>query len=375
MRGAIRGSGCWPAARSRPQGPRSRCAANSARATGVVAAGRTFTADAGARVMAAGGNANRRGESPSIFARGRHRESRTSGLGGRGRRSSFTPRANKGASSSSTARAARPQAANPQLFAGKDVIPRQRPARRDDFPRRSTPRRSRWRRTERSLSRTSCQPGYRAGRRLFPDVRVPCITTFETERKACEPYAWTMQTYYPGGRITPVGEVFRQPNLAATLRALAAAEKAALASGASREQAIQAGRDAFYKGADRAANMTAARAAKPAASMTEGDPGVPTPERSKRPASAPYRGYTIYKAGFWNSGALAAADAADPRRLRPARHGARASADAPAHDGRSDQARPYADRGPAITAIRISSRCRVDVLLSGPYAAARRGPD
>ena len=62
-----------------------------------------------------------------------------------------------------------------------------------------------------------------------------------------EPYAWTMRTYYPGGRITPVGDMFRQPNLAATLRALAAAEQAALARGASREQAIDAGRAAVQQ--------------------------------------------------------------------------------------------------------------------------------
>ena len=53
----------------------------------------------------------------------------------------------------------------------------------------------------------------------------------ETERKAMEPYEWAMRTYYPGGQITPTGEMFRQPNLAATLRALAAAEQAALAQG------------------------------------------------------------------------------------------------------------------------------------------------
>ena len=30
-----------------------------------------------------------------------------------------------------------------------------------------------------------------------------------------------MRTYYPDGKITPVGEIFRQASLAATLRALA----------------------------------------------------------------------------------------------------------------------------------------------------------
>jgi mono/diheme cytochrome c family protein len=66
-----------------------------------------------------------------------------------------------------------------------------------------------------------------------------------------------MRTYYAGGRITPTGEMFRQPNLAATLRALAAAEQDARTKGATREQGIEAGRDAFYKGLI-AQRMTAA---------------------------------------------------------------------------------------------------------------------
>ena len=121
----------------------------------------------------------------------------------------------------------------------------------------------------------------------------------ESERAACEPYAWTMRTYYPGGRITPVGEMFRQPNLAATLRALAAAEKAALARGASREQAIEAGRDAFYKGPI-ARDMTAA-VREAGGVMTEEDLAG-YHGKIEEPASAPYRGYTVYKAGFWNQG-------------------------------------------------------------------------
>src|SRR6185436_6684357 len=91
----------------------------------------------------------------------------------------------------------------------------------------------------------------------------------------------------------------RQPNLAATLRALATAEKSALAGGASREQAIQAGRDAFYKGPI-AREMTAAvRAA--GGVMTEDDLAG-YHGKIEEPASAPYRDYTVYKAGFWNQG-------------------------------------------------------------------------
>ena len=50
-----------------------------------------------------------------------------------------------------------------------------------------------------------------------------------SERKATEQWEWSKKTYYPDGRVPDVGEIFRQPNLARTLRAIAAADKAAFA--------------------------------------------------------------------------------------------------------------------------------------------------
>ena len=44
------------------------------------------------------------------------------------------------------------------------------------------------------------------------------------------------------------GEIFRQPDLAATLRKLVEAERQALAAGKSRKEAIYAAYDRFYKG-------------------------------------------------------------------------------------------------------------------------------
>ena len=58
-----------------------------------------------------------------------------------------------------------------------------------------------------------------------------------------------MSTYYPNGRITPVGEMFRQPNLARdAARDVEGRQAGARAAARPREQAIQAGRDAFYSG-------------------------------------------------------------------------------------------------------------------------------
>ena len=51
------------------------------------------------------------------------------------------------------------------------------------------------------------------------------------------------------GREAPrAGEIFRQPELAATLRKLIEAEQRALKSGASRKQAIMAAYERFYRG-------------------------------------------------------------------------------------------------------------------------------
>ena len=54
--------------------------------------------------------------------------------------------------------------------------------------------------------------------------------------------------YLPGGNVTPVGELFVQPDLAASLRFLIDAERGAIARGGDRAQGLQAVRDAFYKG-------------------------------------------------------------------------------------------------------------------------------
>lgn len=60
-----------------------------------------------------------------------------------------------------------------------------------------------------------------------------------SEKESSMAYPSTARTYYPDGHVPVVGELFRQPALAATLRAIAAAEQEALVGGASREDAIR----------------------------------------------------------------------------------------------------------------------------------------
>ena len=112
-------------------------------------------------------------------------------------------------------------------------------------------------------------------------------------------YPSTAETYYPEGNIPDVGELFRQPNLAATFRAIAEAEQEALVGGASREQAIRAGRDRFYQG-DIAHRI---------ADAVQRDGGLMTYEdlagyhgRIETPATTTFHEYTVHKAGAWNQG-------------------------------------------------------------------------
>jgi len=326
---------------------------------GVVAAGRTFTVDAGARLMTAGGNAIDGGVA-SIFAAAVVEISHF-GLGGEAPIIIYSARDKRVVVINGQGSA--PKAATPQLFAGKDAIPGNGPLGA----------------TLPAAVDSASIALAKFGTRSLAEVLQPAIDLadgfpmyeflhhyLETERKACEPYSWTMQTYYPGGRITPVGETFRQPNLAATLRALAAAEKAALAAGASREQAIQAGRDAFYKGPI-AREMTAA-VREAGGVMTEEDLASYA-GKIEEPASAPYRGYTVYKAGFWNQGpsllqTLRILEGFDLRAMGAG------SADA-IHTTVEAIKLAYADRDRYYgdpDFVKVPG----DVLLSAPYATARR---
>ena len=120
-----------------------------------------------------------------------------------------------------------------------------------------------------------------------------------SERKATEQYEWSAKTYYPDGRIPEVGEMFRQPNLARTLRAIVAAEKAAFAKSHNRVTAIRAGRDAFYKG-DIARRI--ADANKAAGGVFTYDDLASYHGKIEKPTTTNFHGYDVYKAGPWNQG-------------------------------------------------------------------------
>lgn len=105
--------------------------------------------------------------------------------------------------------------------------------------------------------------------------------------------------FMPEGHTARIGEVFRQPNLAASLRAMADAEKKALAAGKDRKGAIDAVRDYFYRGP----------IARKIDEFSKANGGLLRYEDMaafhadvEEPVSTTYHGYTVYKPGFWSQG-------------------------------------------------------------------------
>ena len=107
------------------------------------------------------------------------------------------------------------------------------------------------------------------------------------------------KTFMPDGRVPLPGEIFRQPNLARTLRSMVAAEKKAVAEGASRTAGIDAVRDYFYRG-DIAHRIDAFMRAN--GGLLRYEDMAAFKLEPEDPVSTDYRGYKVYKPGFWSQG-------------------------------------------------------------------------
>ncbi|HEX7023568.1 MAG TPA: gamma-glutamyltransferase, partial [Gemmatimonadales bacterium] len=107
---------------------------------------------------------------------------------------------------------------------------------------------------------------------------------------------------HPGaGREAPeAGEVFRQADLAVTLRKLVEAERRALAAGKSRKEAIYAAYDRFYKG-DIAAELV--RGVQEEGGLITLQDLAGWKVKIEEPLSTTYRGITVYKLPMWQQGA------------------------------------------------------------------------
>lgn len=105
------------------------------------------------------------------------------------------------------------------------------------------------------------------------------------------------RVFLPNGEVPKVGDIFVQPDLARTLRAIVTAEKAGLNN--NRHVGLLAARDYFYKGP----------VAKRIGDYMQNHGGLLAAEDFTRfharvgsPVKADYRGYQVYKARFWTQG-------------------------------------------------------------------------
>ena len=325
----------------------------------VIASGRTFVSDAGAQMLASGGNAIDAGVA-SIFASAVVEISHF-GLGGEAPIIIYSARDKRVAVINGQGSA--PKAASPSMFAGQQAIPGNGPNGA----------------TIPAVVDAASLALERFGTKSLSDVLAPAIALadgfpmyeflrnyLQSERKGSEAYEWSMRTYYPNGQVTATGEMFRQTNLATTLRALAAAERAALAQGATRAQGIQAARDAFYKGSI-AQRITAA--VRAAGGVMSDDDLASYRGKVEDSASVTYRGYTIHKAGFWNQGPVLLQTLRILEGFDLARMG-RGSADA-THTIVEAIKLAYADRD-RYYADPDFARVPAEALLSPAYATTRR---
>jgi len=115
------------------------------------------------------------------------------------------------------------------------------------------------------------------------------------------PYSKQVMLPHPGAaREAPrAGEIFRQPDLAATLRRLVEAEKQALAAGRSRKEAIEAAHERFYRG-DIAQEFV--RGVREQGGLITLDDMATWRPLVEEPLRTSYRGIDVYKLDTWTQG-------------------------------------------------------------------------
>jgi len=150
----------------------------------------------------------------------------------------------------------------------------------------------------------------RWGTMSFTQVLQPAIETAENgfpigERmaqaiatsKKLKKYPSSVKVYFPGGQPPKAGDIFRNPDLARTLRKLVEAEKDAAGKG--RHEALRAARDRFYKG-DIARTM--AKFSEEQGGLFRYEDFASYTAKFDTPVSVDYRGYRVYKNPSANQG-------------------------------------------------------------------------
>ena len=125
----------------------------------------------------------------------------------------------------------------------------------------------------------------------------------ERQKKAFAEWPYSRALFFPhagASREAPAaGEIFRQPDLAATLRKLVEAEQQALAAGRDRKQALQAAYDRFYLG-DIADELV--RSTREQGGLFTKEDLARWQVKLEQPRRTSYRGVDVYKLDVWTQG-------------------------------------------------------------------------
>lgn len=259
---------------------------------GIVAAGRHYAVAAGTRILMAGGNATDAGVAATFAAA--VTEISHFGFGGEAPTIIHDVKTNR--TSVINGQGTAPGLATPDKFAAEGVIPGNGP-NGGTIP---------------AVVDAMALALQLNGTMTLDQVMQPAIEladgfvmynflaeVFASQQKATSIYKTAYDTYYPGGALPKVGEIYRQPNLARTMRIIAEADREEFARNKDRKAAIQAGRDAFYKG-DIARRIGAAMEAD-GGLMRYGDLANYR-GKIEAPTTTSVFGYEVCKGGFWSQG-------------------------------------------------------------------------
>ena len=132
-------------------------------------------------------------------------------------------------------------------------------------------------------------------------IEAQVIGRIQAERKRILDWPFSKAVFLPnpGDSAPEPGQIFRQPDLAATLRKLVEAERQALAAGKDRKAAILAAYDRFYKG-DIADEL--ARGTREAGGLITKEDLARWQVRIEEPVKVDYKGIEVYKLTVWTQG-------------------------------------------------------------------------
>ncbi|HET6340675.1 MAG TPA: gamma-glutamyltransferase [Gemmatimonadota bacterium] len=146
------------------------------------------------------------------------------------------------------------------------------------------------------------EPAIRMAEDGYP-IEAQTANSIERNKETLKAWTWSRDVMLPHlgeEREAPYpGELFRQSDLAATLEKLVEAERQALDQGKSREEAIQAAYDRFYRG-DIAEEFV--RGAREEGALFTMEDLANWEVRIEEPVRADYKGIEVYKLTHWVQG-------------------------------------------------------------------------